>query len=57
MNQLVLLKDQFIHMPTDQEMEETATRLETKFKLPRFAFGIDGVVYLMVHRVGFQQGL
>jgi hypothetical protein len=45
-NQLVLLKDQFIHMPTDQEMEETATRLETKFKLPRFAFGIDGVVMI-----------
>ncbi len=31
-------------MPTDQEMQETATRFEAKFYLPRFAFGIDGVV-------------
>jgi hypothetical protein len=45
-NQLCLLKDQYIHMPTDQEMQETATRLEAKFHLPRFAFGIDGVVMI-----------
>jgi hypothetical protein len=57
-NQLCLLEDQYIHMPTDQEMQETATRLEAKFHLPRFAFGIDGVVMtLMAHRVRFQQGL
>jgi hypothetical protein len=37
MNQLCLLEDQYIHMPTDQEMQETATRLEAKFHLPRFA--------------------
>jgi hypothetical protein len=45
-NQLVLLKDHFIRTPTDQEMEETATRLEKKFNLPRFAFGIYGVVMI-----------
>jgi hypothetical protein len=33
-------------MPTDQEMEEISTRLEAKFKLPRFAFGIDGVIMI-----------
>jgi hypothetical protein len=45
-NQLCLLKAQYIHMPTDQEMEETAIRLEAKYKLPRFAFGIDGVIMI-----------
>jgi hypothetical protein len=43
-NQLCLLKAQYIRMPTTQEMEETANRLEAQFHLPRFAFGIDGVV-------------
>jgi hypothetical protein len=43
-NQLCLLKAQFIRMPTNQEMAETAQRLLDKFHLPDFAFGVDGVV-------------
>ncbi len=43
-NQLCLLNAQYIHMPTTQEIEETANRLEAQFHLSQFAFGIDGVV-------------
>jgi hypothetical protein len=44
MNQLCLLKAQYIRMPTMQVMEETANCLEAQFHLQRFALGIDGVV-------------
>jgi hypothetical protein len=45
-NKLCRLKAHFIRLPTTLEMEETAARLEERFHLPRFAFGIDGVVMI-----------
>jgi len=39
-------KDNFIRMPTDEEAAATARRLEDRFHLPGFAFGVDGVVML-----------
>jgi hypothetical protein len=38
------LKGQVIQMPTNREMAATAQRLERRFHLPGFAFGVDGVV-------------
>jgi hypothetical protein len=41
---LCQLKPQHIMMPTRQQMQETAWRMEDKYDLPRFAYGVDGVV-------------
>jgi hypothetical protein len=41
---LCSLKSQYIHMPTNREMAETAQRMPDRFELPRFAFAVDGVV-------------
>jgi hypothetical protein len=38
------LKPQFIRMPSDQDCAATAQRLQDRFHLPGFAFGVDGVV-------------
>ncbi len=38
------LKPQFLKMPTEEEMAETAARMETRFHLPGFAFAVDGVM-------------
>jgi len=43
-NAICALKDEFIRMPTNEECAVTARFLENKFGLPRFAFGVDGVV-------------
>ena len=32
-----------IRMPTESEMRATAERMERKFHLPRFAYGVDGM--------------
>lgn len=36
-------KPQFIRMPNEAEMEETAERMYDQFHLPNFAFGVDGM--------------
>ena len=41
---LVCHRKEYIYMPTDMEMEETADRMWQKFHLPRFALGVDGVM-------------
>jgi hypothetical protein len=43
-DRLFQLKGQFIRLPTAPEMEQTAQNLFERFGLPRFAFGIDGVI-------------
>ncbi len=43
-NAICALKDEFIRMATNQECAVTARFLQNKFDLPRFAFGVDGVV-------------
>jgi hypothetical protein len=43
-NAICALKDEFIRMATNQECAVTARFLQNKFCLPRFAFGVDGVV-------------
>jgi len=40
---LVELKAEFIRLPTVAEMEATAARIEERFQLPNFAYGIDGM--------------
>ena len=42
-NAINTLKPEFISMPTLHEMWETAHYCEEKFKLPGFAFAVDGV--------------
>ena len=41
---LVLHKPNHIMMPTYEQMEATAQRMEEKYHLPRFAYAVDGVV-------------
>ena len=41
---LIRHRKEYIYMPTDMEMEETADRMWQKFHLPRFALGVDGVM-------------
>ncbi len=41
---LASLKEQVIRMPTNEEAEVTARRLEAIYHLPGFAFGVDGTV-------------
>ena len=41
---LVRHRKEYIYMPTDMKMEETADRMWQKFHLPRFALGVDGVM-------------
>jgi hypothetical protein len=41
---ICLLKPEYIMMPTRQQMQDTARKMEDKFDLPRFAYGVDGVV-------------
>ena len=41
---LASLKEQVIRMPTNEEAEATARRLEAIYHLPGFAFGVDGTV-------------
>ena len=41
---LIRQRKEYIYMPTDMEMEETADRMWQKFHLPRFALGVDGVM-------------
>ena len=43
-SELADLKGQVIRMPTDEECEATARRLEGRYHLPGFAFGVDGTV-------------
>ena len=43
-NALVGLREQFIFMPTSEQMEETCERMMTKFHLPRFAMAVDGMM-------------
>lgn len=43
-DKLCLLRAFYIKFPTNQELMETAQRLEERFNLPRFSFGVDGVV-------------
>ena len=43
---ICVLKRDFIRMPTDEEAAATARRLEDRFHLPGFAFGVDGVAML-----------
>jgi hypothetical protein len=40
---LVRRKHQFVYMPNTDQMQETATRMFDRFKLPCFALGVDGV--------------
>ena len=40
---LIRRKNQFIFMPSADTMQDTAERMQEKFKLPRFAFAVDGV--------------
>lgn len=41
---IMLKKDQIIHLPTEEEMARTAHRMERRFGLPGFAFGLDGML-------------
>jgi hypothetical protein len=43
-DRLLVLKGQFIQLPTNAEMAETAQYFLERFGLPRFAFGVDGVI-------------
>ena len=39
-----VIRPQVLHLPTDDKMMENATMLQEKYKLPGFAFGVDGVL-------------
>ena len=41
---LLHFRRQYIFMPTNDEMHETAEKMLQRFKLPRFALGVDGVM-------------
>ena len=41
---LLQYRKQYIFMPTINEMHETAEKMFQRFKLPRFALGVDGVM-------------
>ena len=41
---LLQFRNQYIFMPTNNEMQETAERMFQIYKLPRFALGVDGVM-------------
>ena len=43
-NALVRKRNQFIFMPNSAEMEKTAANMLERFKLPRFALAVDGMV-------------
>ena len=43
-NALVRKRNQFIFMPNAAEMEKTAANMLERFKLPRFALAVDGMV-------------
>ena len=42
-NALIKKKSEFIFMPNVDQMQDTAQRMQEKFKLPRFAYAVDGV--------------
>jgi hypothetical protein len=43
-DRLFALKGQFIQLPTNADLAETAQYFLERFGLPRFAFGVDGVI-------------
>ena len=54
---LVELAPRVIRLPTDAEAQETANRMEQRFGLPGFAYGVDGMLVFFDHKVkGLRRG-
>ena len=48
---LVALAPRVIRLPTDAEAQETANRMEQRYGLPGFAYGVDGMIVFFDNKV------
>ena len=48
---LVAVAPRFIRLPTDAEAQETATRMEQRYGLTGFAYGVDGMIVFFDNKV------